>query len=89
MLTDLSRRHRQSEIMDAPQSPPARFAEMLKGLERLNAVTLAPRRSATRRRLCDGLRACPRGPRASSAAKAAPASLLPIAMKDGSCIGRS
>jgi SAM-dependent methyltransferase len=39
MLSDLSRRHRQPEIMDAPDLPPARFAETLKGLEIVNAVT--------------------------------------------------
>ena len=27
MLSDLSRRHRQPEIMDAPDLPPARFTE--------------------------------------------------------------
>ena len=43
MLTDLSRHHRQPEIMDDPELPPARFAETLKDLERVNAVTLAPR----------------------------------------------
>ena len=39
MLSDLSRRHRQPEIMDAPDLPPARFTETLKGLEIVNAVT--------------------------------------------------
>jgi hypothetical protein len=63
MLTDLSRHHRQPEIMDAPELPPARFAKTLKSLERVNAVTLAPRRSATRRRLCDGRRARGQAPR--------------------------
>jgi hypothetical protein len=29
MLTDLSRHHRQPEIMDDPELPPARFAETL------------------------------------------------------------
>ena len=43
MLTDLSRRHRQPEIMDTPDLPPARFTETLKGLERVNAVTRSAR----------------------------------------------
>jgi SAM-dependent methyltransferase len=43
MLTDLSSRHRQPEIMDAPDLPPVRFTETLKGLERVNAVTRSSR----------------------------------------------
>ena len=43
MLTDIGRRHRQPEIMDAPDLPPARFTETLKGLERVNAVTRSGR----------------------------------------------
>ena len=36
---DLSERHRQAEIMDAPDLPPARFVETLSGLGRVNMVT--------------------------------------------------
>jgi 2-polyprenyl-3-methyl-5-hydroxy-6-metoxy-1,4-benzoquinol methylase len=36
---DLRRRHRQPELMDAPELPPARFIETLKGLGLVNAVT--------------------------------------------------
>ena len=39
MGIDLSRRHRQPEIMDAPDLPPARFTETLRGLKRVNVVT--------------------------------------------------
>src|SRR5712691_8965205 len=39
MGIDLSRRHRQPEIMDAPDLPPARFTETLRGLRRVNVVT--------------------------------------------------
>jgi 2-polyprenyl-3-methyl-5-hydroxy-6-metoxy-1,4-benzoquinol methylase len=39
MGIDLSRRIRQPEIMDAPDLPPARFTQTLKGLERVNIVT--------------------------------------------------
>jgi hypothetical protein len=39
MRIDLSRRHRQPEIMDAPDLPPARFTETLRGLRRVNVVT--------------------------------------------------
>ena len=39
MLSDLSRRHRQPEIMDAADLPPTRFAGDSKGLEIVNAVT--------------------------------------------------
>jgi 2-polyprenyl-3-methyl-5-hydroxy-6-metoxy-1,4-benzoquinol methylase len=41
--TDLSRRHRQPEIMDAPDLPAARLVETLKGLGRVNAVTQSSR----------------------------------------------
>jgi len=37
--TDLSERHHQNEIMDAPDLPPAHFVETLKGLGTVNAVT--------------------------------------------------
>ena len=37
--TDLSERHRQNEIMDAPDLPLAHFVETLKGLGTVNAVT--------------------------------------------------
>jgi 2-polyprenyl-3-methyl-5-hydroxy-6-metoxy-1,4-benzoquinol methylase len=43
MRTDLIRRHRQPEIMDAPDLPPARFVETLKGLGRVNLVTRSSR----------------------------------------------
>jgi 2-polyprenyl-3-methyl-5-hydroxy-6-metoxy-1,4-benzoquinol methylase len=43
MVTDLSRRHRQPEIMDAPDLPAARFTETLRGLKRVNAVTRSAR----------------------------------------------
>jgi 2-polyprenyl-3-methyl-5-hydroxy-6-metoxy-1,4-benzoquinol methylase len=43
MRTDLIRRHRQPEIMDAPDLPPARFVETLKGLGRVNMVTRSSR----------------------------------------------
>jgi SAM-dependent methyltransferase len=39
MGIDLSRRHRQPEIMDAPNLAPARFTETLRGLRRVNIVT--------------------------------------------------
>jgi 2-polyprenyl-3-methyl-5-hydroxy-6-metoxy-1,4-benzoquinol methylase len=39
MGIDLSRRHRQPEIMDARDLPPARFTETLRGLKRINVVT--------------------------------------------------
>jgi 2-polyprenyl-3-methyl-5-hydroxy-6-metoxy-1,4-benzoquinol methylase len=41
--TDLSRRHRQAEIMDAPDLPAARLIETLKGLRRVNSVTQSSR----------------------------------------------
>ncbi len=41
--TDLSRRQRRPEIMDAPDLPAARLAETLKGLRRVNAVTQSSR----------------------------------------------
>jgi len=41
--TDLSERHRQPEIMDAPDLPPVRFVETLKGLGRVNTVTRSAR----------------------------------------------
>jgi 2-polyprenyl-3-methyl-5-hydroxy-6-metoxy-1,4-benzoquinol methylase len=41
--TDLRERHRQPEIMDAPDLPPARFVETLKGLGRVNTVTRSAR----------------------------------------------
>jgi 2-polyprenyl-3-methyl-5-hydroxy-6-metoxy-1,4-benzoquinol methylase len=41
--TDLSRRHRQPEIMDESDLPPARLAETLRGLQRVNAVTRSAR----------------------------------------------
>ena len=41
--TDLSRRHRRDEIMDAPDLPAARLVETLKGLGRVNAVTQSSR----------------------------------------------
>jgi 2-polyprenyl-3-methyl-5-hydroxy-6-metoxy-1,4-benzoquinol methylase len=43
MHTDLIRRHRQPEIMDEPDLPPARFVETLKGLGRVNLVTRSSR----------------------------------------------
>ena len=43
MPTDLSQRHRQPEIMDAPDLPPSRFVDTLKGLRRVNAVTRSSR----------------------------------------------
>ncbi|HZJ12816.1 MAG TPA: methyltransferase domain-containing protein [Methyloceanibacter sp.] len=43
MRTDLTRRHRQPEIMDAPDLPPARFIETLRGLQRVNTVTRSSR----------------------------------------------
>jgi 2-polyprenyl-3-methyl-5-hydroxy-6-metoxy-1,4-benzoquinol methylase len=43
MPTDLTRRHRQPEIMDAPDLPPARFIETLRGLQRVNTVTRSSR----------------------------------------------
>ena len=43
MPRDLSRRNRQPEIMDAPDLPPARFVETLKGLQRVNALTRSSR----------------------------------------------
>jgi len=36
---DLRHRHRQPELMDAPELPPASFVETLAGLRRVNAVT--------------------------------------------------
>jgi 2-polyprenyl-3-methyl-5-hydroxy-6-metoxy-1,4-benzoquinol methylase len=41
--TDLSRRHRQPEIMDAPGLPAARLVETLKGLRLVNSVTQSSR----------------------------------------------
>lgn len=41
--TDFAHRHRQPEMMDAPDLPPARFIETLRGLERVNAVTRSSR----------------------------------------------
>jgi 2-polyprenyl-3-methyl-5-hydroxy-6-metoxy-1,4-benzoquinol methylase len=41
--TDLSRRHRQPELMDAPDLPTARMIETLKGLRLVNAVTQSSR----------------------------------------------
>ena len=41
--TDLSHRHRRDEIMDAPDLPPARLAETLKGLGLVNAITRSSR----------------------------------------------
>jgi 2-polyprenyl-3-methyl-5-hydroxy-6-metoxy-1,4-benzoquinol methylase len=41
--TDLSERRRQPEIMDAPDLPPSRFVETLRGLGRVNAVTRSAR----------------------------------------------
>ena len=43
MPIDLSERHRQPEIMDAPDLPPARFDDTLEGLGRVNAVTRSSR----------------------------------------------
>jgi 2-polyprenyl-3-methyl-5-hydroxy-6-metoxy-1,4-benzoquinol methylase len=43
MPTDLVRRHRQPEIMDTPDLPPARFVQTLKGLGRVNLVTRSSR----------------------------------------------
>ena len=41
--TDLSRRHRRPEIMDAPDLPAARLVETLKGLRLVNTVTQSSR----------------------------------------------
>jgi len=41
--TDLSRRHRRPEIMDAPDLPAARLAETLRGLRLVNTVTQSSR----------------------------------------------
>ena len=41
--TDLSRRHRRPEIMDAPDLPAARLAETLRGLRLVNTVTRSSR----------------------------------------------
>jgi 2-polyprenyl-3-methyl-5-hydroxy-6-metoxy-1,4-benzoquinol methylase len=41
--TDLKRRHRQPEIMDAPDLPAARLIETLKGLRLVNTVTQSSR----------------------------------------------
>ena len=41
--TDLSRRHRRPEIMDAPDLPAARLAQTLKGLRLVNTVTQSAR----------------------------------------------
>jgi 2-polyprenyl-3-methyl-5-hydroxy-6-metoxy-1,4-benzoquinol methylase len=41
--TDLSRRHRQPEIMDESDLPPARLDETLRGLQRVNTVTRSAR----------------------------------------------
>jgi 2-polyprenyl-3-methyl-5-hydroxy-6-metoxy-1,4-benzoquinol methylase len=41
--TDLLQRRRQPEIMDAPDLPPARFVETLRGLGRVNWVTQSSR----------------------------------------------
>jgi 2-polyprenyl-3-methyl-5-hydroxy-6-metoxy-1,4-benzoquinol methylase len=43
MHTDLGHRHRQPELMDAPDLLPSRFIETLRGLERVNAVTRSSR----------------------------------------------
>ncbi|HKA47627.1 MAG TPA: methyltransferase domain-containing protein [Methyloceanibacter sp.] len=43
MVTDLNRRHRQPEIMDAPDLPAPRFTETLEGLKRVNVVTMSSR----------------------------------------------
>jgi 2-polyprenyl-3-methyl-5-hydroxy-6-metoxy-1,4-benzoquinol methylase len=43
MPTNLIHRHRQPEIMDAPDLPPARFVETLKGLGLVNLVTRSSR----------------------------------------------
>lgn len=43
MTADLRRRHRQPEIMDAPDLPAAQFVETLRGLGRVNAVTRSSR----------------------------------------------
>ncbi|HZP10253.1 methyltransferase domain-containing protein [Methyloceanibacter sp.] len=41
--TDLDKRHRSPEIMDAPDLPAARLIETLKGLRRVNTVTQSSR----------------------------------------------
>src|SRR5205085_1378949 len=43
MPTDLVHRHREPEIMDAPDLPPAQFVETLKGLRLVNLVTRSSR----------------------------------------------
>src|SRR5262245_56470694 len=43
MPTDLIRRRRQPEMMDAPDLPPARFVETLRGLGLVNLVTRSSR----------------------------------------------